>query len=298
MGGTPEYMSIADTNQPSLPLGDWLFEAGWRQGTMFSATSVCFVLNKLSDLDANEPVAIQRRKTKSDEKFVLITQDCDIKASEDREPYVEVLLCKCQKQKFLARVGPNSARHFVIDFDRGLVAEAMYRVSIAKQVLKTLMPEPWPSSAKRLEMFVRWLARRYDRPALPDAMVEVFQKPIEHTFMHFAEEYPDTMLAFSKTVHEIRINLPTTEDPPFDLQLTLLISSDGLSGEQADAVDIIAKAIRASLDPKEVHLHPEVRILTEERISMAEYYVTRPLFLENHTYKGEEIEGLEPFSRV
>ncbi len=123
------------------------------------------------------------------------------------------------------------------------------------------MPEPWPGSPKRLEMFVRWLARRYDRPALPDAMVEVFQKPIEHTFMHFAEEYPETMLAFSKIVHEIRINLPTTEDPPFDLQLTLLTSSDGLSGEQADAIDIIAKAIRASLDPKEVYLHPEVRIL-------------------------------------
>ncbi len=51
-------MNIADTNQPSLPLGDGLLEAGWRQGTMFSATSVCFAVNKLSDLDANEPVAI------------------------------------------------------------------------------------------------------------------------------------------------------------------------------------------------------------------------------------------------
>ncbi len=116
--------------------------------------------------------------------------------------------------------------------------------------------------------------------------------------MHFAEEYSYTMLAFSKTVHEIRINLPTRENPPFDLQLTLLVDNDGLSSDQADALNIITKTIRTSLDPKEIHLHPEVRILTEERISMAEYYATRPLFLENHTYKGEEIEGLEPFGRV
>ncbi len=59
-------MSIEDTNQSALPLGDWLLEAGWRQGTIFSATSVCFALNRLSELDANEPIAVQRRKTKSD----------------------------------------------------------------------------------------------------------------------------------------------------------------------------------------------------------------------------------------
>lgn len=42
----------------------------------------------------------------------------------------------------------------------------------------------------------------------------------------------------------------------------------------------------------------EVYALTEEEISMADYYATRPLFLEYHTYRGEETEGAEPYSRV
>lgn len=78
----------------------------------------------------------------------------------------------------------------------------------------------------------------------------------------------------------------------------LLIDSDGPSREQADAIDVITRAVRANLKPKDIHLHPEVRIVTEERISMAEYYATRPLFLEYFTYKGDEIEGVEPYSRV
>jgi hypothetical protein len=45
-------------------------------------------------------------------------------------------------------------------------------------------------------------------------------------------------------------------------------------------------------------LDPEVHILTEEEISMAEYYATRSLFLEYHTYKREETEGAEPYGRV
>ena len=297
-------MSTLDGSRRSLLLRESsliqrsFLDAGWRQGTLFSAPSVCFTLNKLSDLDANEPITQHRRKTKSDEKFVLITQDCDIQALEDREPYVEALLCKHQKQKFLSKIGPNSARRFIIDFDTGLVAEAIYHVPIAKQVLKTLTPEPWPGSPKRLEQFVRWLARRYDRPALPDTIVEAFQKPVEGVLARLDEERPDIRATFSMAVHEVRIKLPASENPPFGIRLVLLIRNDGLSEEEARAIDIFKETVQNTLNPKIVHLDPEVRLLTEEEISMAEYYATRPLFLEYHTYKGEEIEGAEPYDRV
>jgi hypothetical protein len=298
-------MSILDGNKRSLlvhesPLsGESLLDRGWQQGALFSAPSACFTWNDLAYSGADAPMTQQHRKTRPGEKFIVITQDCDISALEQQEPYVEALLCKIYKNReFLSKIGRNSARWFVINFDIGIVAESKYRVQFAKQVLSTLTPEPWPSSPKKLEQFIRWLARRYDRPAIPDAMVEVFQKPIERMFDLFAEEYPDAMVAFSKAVHEIRVTLPTNEYPPFDLQLMLLISSDGPNTEQADAIDIVTKAVRANLDSKEVHLHPEVRVLTEERISMAEYYATRPLFLEYQTYKGEEIEGMEPYGRV
>lgn len=298
-------MSILDGNTRSLLvhesplLGESFLDRGWRQGALFSAPSACITWNALSGSGADEPITQQHRKTKSGEKFVIITQDCDVSALEQQEPYVEALLCKTYKNReFLSKIGRNSARWFVINFDTGLVAESKYHVQFAKQVLSILTPELWPDSPKRLEQFIRWLARRYDRPAIPDAIVDAFQRPVEQVFNLLAEEQPDVVLAFNKVVYEVRISLPTNESPPFNLQLMLLIDSDGSSREQTDAIDIVTRAVRANLNPKDVHLHPEVRIVTEERISMAEYYATRPLFLEYFTYKGDEIEGAEPYGRV
>jgi hypothetical protein len=298
-------MSILDGNKRSLLvheaplLEESLLDRGWRQGALFSAPSACFTWNALSGSGADEPITPQHRKTRSGEKFVMITQDCDISALEQQEPYVEALLCKIYKNlEFLSKIGRNSARWFVIDLDTGIVAEARYRVQFARQVIRSLNPEPWPASPKRLEQFIRWLARRYDRPAIPDAIVDAFQRPVEQVFNLLAEEQPDIVLAFNEVVHEVRISLPTNENSPFNLQLMLLIDSDGPSREQTDAIDIVTKAVRANLNPKEVYLHPEIRITTEERISMAEYYATRPLFLEYFTYKGDEIDGAEPYGRV
>lgn len=298
-------MSILDGNKRSLLLQESpfvqgsLLSMGWRQGALFSAPSACFTWNNLSGTGTSDPITQERRKTKSGEKFVVITQDCDINTVEEHEPYVEALLCKPYKNReFLSKVARNSARRFVIDPDIGMVAESKYRVQFTKQTLKTLTPEPWPSSPRRLEQFIRWLARRYDRPAIPDPIVEAFQKPVEEVLARLDEEHPDVGATYSQAVHEVRINLPITENPPFDLRLVLLVKSDGLSVEETDAIDIFKAAVQNNLNPKIIHLDPKVRILTEEEISMSEYYATRPLFLEYYTYKGEEIEGMEPYRRV
>lgn len=278
--------------------GDVLLEAGWRQGTLFSASTLCFSCNVLSlDGEGNERVTKQERLVKSSEKLVLISQDCDIKASVDKEPYVEALICKRYKQKFIDQVSRTSARWFVINSKTGLVAEAKYRISLAKEVLLHLLPEPWQSGSQRLDSFIRWLGRRYDRPAIPDPIVEAFQKPVESSIARLQEETPDVFSAFNRVVHDVRINLPATEIPPFDLQLVLLVDEKGLSEEEANAIDVVTSVVQATLDTNLVHLDPHVRILTEEQISLKEFYATRPMYLDYFTYRGEEIEGATPHGR-
>ncbi len=298
-------MSILDGSKQSLLLRESplvpksLLDIGWRQGALFSAPSAYFAWNDLSSSSPGDTIIQQRRKTRSGEKFVLIAQDCDITASEEQEPYVEALLCKTYRNReFLNKIGRNSARLFVIDFDTGLVAESKYRVQFAKQVLRMLTPELWPGSSKHLERFIRWLARRYDRPAIPDSIVEAFQRPVENVLARLNQERPDVGAIFTRAVHEVRISLPTTDDPPFGLQLVLLVRSGGLSEEETGAINIFKEVVQNSLNPRIIHLDPEVYALTEEEISMADYYATRPLFLEYHTYRGEETEGAEPYSRV
>ncbi len=298
-------MSVLDGNKRSLLvhesplLEESLFDRGWRQGTLFSAISACFIWNALSDSSADEPITQQYRKTRSGEKFIVITQDCDISALEQQEPYVEALLCKIYKNReFLSKIGRNSARWFVINFDTGLVAESKYRVQFAKPVLSTLTPEPWPDSPKRLGQFTRWLARRYDRPAIPDAIVKAFQKPVEDVLIRLDMDLPDVGETFTRAVHEVRINTLASTEPPFSLQLVLLVRSDRLNEKEIGAISLFNETVKNSVDQKIIHLNPVVRVLTEEEISMAEYYATRPLFLEYFTYKGDEIEGVEPYSRV
>lgn len=273
-----------------------LFNQGWRQGTLFTAPLACFTYNKLSTVEANLQIIRDDRITKPGEKFVLITQDCDIVAAENDEPYVEALLCKVDKAKFVGKISPKSARWFVVDHDKRLVAYAKYRTQFEKQVLKTLMPEAWPKGPKQLDEFARWLARRYDRLSIPDAIYEAFQRPIDERLARLSKEYPDVFAIFNRVVGDIRVNLPESEQPPFNLQLILLVGSDGLGEEETNAIDFFNEVVQSSLDTTLVNLEP-TRIVTEEEIPLKEFYASRPIYVGDYTYHGEEIEGAIPHGR-
>lgn len=276
-------------------LGDQLYSAGWRQGALFTSGEIHFHWNEVSESGAT--LIHDSRAARSREHCILITQTYDVVS--DKELFVEALVCKVERnQRFLQGVDRNSARWFVVDPDKGLVAQAMYRVVLSKAALTLMRPEPWPSTDERLDRFVRWLARRYDRPALPDAMVELFQQPVERALSILDRQHPALGAAFSRAVYELRVNLPDVEEPPFDLQLLLLVKHDGITEEEADAIDRAAGMIHASLDPALVRLSPDLRILTDEEMTVAEYFATRPLFLEYLTYRGEEIAGAEPYGTV
>lgn len=179
-----------------------------------------------------------------------------------------------------------------------LVAHAKYPVVIDKEALLRVTPEPWPSDDRRLVRFVRWLARRFDRPALPDELVEAFQKPIELVLAELEKQHLGVMAAFSRAFHEVRVNLPEAEEPPYFLQLVLIANQPRLTEEESGAVDLVMAAILEATDPKVVRLERQPRIVTEHEISWGEYLRTCPLYLEYYTYKGEEIGGAEPFPRA
>lgn len=287
---------MSSSNENKRPLGDELFKLGWKQGTLFFAPLACFSLNKLSVVESEDMIIQYNRPTKSKEKFILITQDCDFVASDIDEPYIEALLCKHESPNFVKGIKGNSPRRFVVDYSINLVAHAMYRTQFDKKVLKNLTPEPWPGGSGRLEEFARWLARRYDRPAIPDAIYEAFQRPVDEMLARFVKEYPDVFAAFNRVVGDIRVMLPESEGPPFNLQLILLVESDGLSEEEANAIDFFDRVVQSGLDTALVNLEP-TRIATEEDMSLREFYASRPIYVGDYTYHGEEIEGAIPHGR-
>lgn len=272
-----------------LPIGERLLDTGWQQGTIFAAPTLSIVHQKL---DEGGRVITKSRSSRNDERFVLVSQDCDIKSKD--EPYVEAILCTVVNESFISRlIDAKSARWFAVDENSRLVAQAKYRILIDKEMLLTFVPEPWPSSPERHSRFVTWLGRRYDRPALADEMVEALQKPIERTLAQLSREQPDLLALFSQAVHEVRVTLPWTEQPPYAMHLVLMVRSTGVSAEQADAIEAIVEEMHASVDTSYIHLDTR-RLVTEDEISLRDYRATIPLFLDYLTYQGDEVERAEP----
>jgi hypothetical protein len=277
----------------STPSGQELYDAGWRQGALFWAK----VSVRVTHLNPDGTVEQRDRPLKESESLVLASQDCDIVSN--AEPYVEALFCEKEKSRtFLAKINRRSARAFVIDLDAGLVAQAKYRVSLTKESLATLKPKPWPASADRRERFAEWLAHRYDRPALPNKLVVALQTPITDLFERMAGERPDLVEAFNRVARQIRINRPDTDEPPFNLELIVLLSAEELTREESVALELLGEAMLRCVDRSAVLLAPDVRLVTADEMSLREYQETVPLYLEYLTFGGDEIVGALPPGRV
>ena len=280
-------------DQPrEVPIGERLLALGWHQGTVFAAPTLAVAYHEAGTEDGR-PI-LTSRSPKNRERFVVISQDCDIKS--DQEPYIEALLCTVANEAFIRRLlDAKSARYFAVDEARRLMAQAKYRVSLQKGLLLSLEPEPWPSSAERRARFITWLGRRYDRPALPDDIVENLQQPLERVLVRLKDEQPETLMLFSGAVHEVRISPPWTAEPPYHMQLVIMIRSDGLSAGEADALIMVTEEMQAEVDARYIFLDAP-RFVTEDEISLREYRATSPIFLEYLTYQGDEVNGVEPLN--
>ncbi len=280
-------------------LGSQLWDKGWRQGALFGAPSVCFLWNGLSSDQADGLTAPIRRDLDSKERLVLVSQECDLVASVDNEPRVEALICQLHKGRFLEKIARNnSARWFTIDPSQGLVAHARYRVLIEKTALLEITPEAWPASPQRLQRFVDWLARRYDRPALRAPLDSQFQAPVCKAIQVFHDEDPELFDAFNGAVRQLRFWLPTVSNPPFDIELMILLEDKELNQDEAESIRAIQEVIRASVDASVIQIGNSPLISPVEETSLADYFDTVPLYLDYFSFGGEEVMGAEPFPRA
>jgi len=55
----------------SLPAGEQLVAAGWRQGSLFSLSSACVCSNAPAGPESEDPVEVKKRKLKPGEKLVV-----------------------------------------------------------------------------------------------------------------------------------------------------------------------------------------------------------------------------------
>jgi len=271
--------------------GRRLYDAGFRQGAVLRSSGLKFVYSMLTSGGAE--IGTKERSVKAKERLVVASQDCDILAKPETEPYVELLICKEEKPERCATlVEGNSSRWFLLDADKRLVAQAFQRIHIKKEALEQLELEGWSLGGEALERFARWLARRYIRPAFPDEFVEAYQRPVDGVF----EETPTEVLErFSRVVSEIRVSKSSMQGPPYNLEFLLLTAGEGLSEEEAEAIAFVQEGLETALSESPLVESMQFSFQTLYETSIAEYFASDPIYLEHLTYRGENHpEGAEP----
>lgn len=149
-------------------------------------------------------------------------------------------------------------------------------------------PETWPADDEHLDRFARWLARRYIRPAYSDDFNENVQDPIREVLEESSE---DIVAHFSNVVHEMRVSNSSTQGPPFDVSLTLLILRDNVTEDEADAIDHITREIETRYRSDPQIKSSEFPMRTLDGMSAAEYLSTHPVYLDYYTCGGDEYTG-------
>ena len=272
-------------------VGRRLYEAGLRQGAVLRPSGLKFVYG--APKPDGEGVETKERPVKAKERLVVASQDCDILAKPEKEPYVELLICKQEKpERCTTLVEGNSSRWFLLDKDRCFVAQAFQRVHVRKEALESLEMEGWALGGETLERFARWLARRYIRPAFPDEFVEAYQEPVNGVF----EETPEEMLEhFSRVVSEIRVSKSSVQGPPYNLEFLVLTAGENLSEQEAEALALVQDGMEAALSASPLVEGVGFSFRTLYETSIAEYFASDPIYLEHLTYGGEERPtGAEP----
>lgn len=160
-------------------LGHRLIEVGWDQGVLLpplswslvydpndplssiARSAVRLAKHKLSPPDTapSHDVAVGAMRPK--DRLVVASQACDIVRVPSEEPNVLAMrVFTTDNDRITRAAASNSARHFLLDANRGLVVDATVTVLLEKPVLVGLVPEPGAPHEDARRRFARWIATR------------------------------------------------------------------------------------------------------------------------------------------
>lgn len=297
-------------------LGVQLYNSGWRQGALLPPLpwSVIYQsddpLSKIAkkanrqteqrDIQAItglplHGIGIASGITRQGDYLVIASQDCDIVRSLNEEPNIIAMRAfTTNNGNILQYAESNSTHYFLLDRNRGLVAECSMMALIEKPVLINFTPEPGASDTATQERFARWIAHRFDRSAFHDDIVGAVIKPILDNLSQMQKDN-DPDLGALDNVKEVRL-AKIVGKPPFEVRLLFITPENGLPDNGVALARLVSR-IREWFNPLAAHLVAwDARHLYE--ITVGDYLDTQQIYLEQYTYRGQIIQGLLPTPNI
>jgi hypothetical protein len=293
-------------------IGRELHARGWRQGSLLSAASARLAWLRLRAVPApaepaaagavssDAPVwALASEPLADDECLVIVTQTCDLTRAPDAEPYVEALRAYWTRDKGLIHAASwNSVRTFLLrrrqgadGAEEGLIADATCRVLLEKAALLALAPEVGVEENDPIAhgRFRRWLAQRYGRRAIDDALVAAVQRPVVEGLRKLRAT--DPLRRTLDAIREVRYVLHN-DTAPYAVEFLLIPEERAPEDAPLDDESLAALAGRIAVwleqGDQAVLVHWGLYPLT--RLSAYDYLTAYPLPLDHYSESADPDE--------
>jgi hypothetical protein len=290
-------------------VGVILIQQGWCQGSLLEAASASRSWLTLRDhqdgqgspsASASQDIWILRQALLDAEDVLIVaSQTCDIQRSAAQEPYIEVIRGFWTSDRaIMHQAGKNSSRLFLMQRrsesdvrEQALIADATTHLQIEKAALLAFTSQSSFKENDRItpRKFSEWLARRYNRPALPDAIVNAIQKPVVRGIDKLSAS--DRLHRILDGIDEI-LFIPANESVPFLVDMIFIRDerSDSSHVSDEDAARLGNWIAELLLKGKEAELsHWE--ILGRNEISVYDYSTAYELPLDYYTSWEDSAES-------
>lgn len=284
-----------NTQPPSTPrLRHALSQSGWCQ----------FSFLKIEDHAVYSSVLVPG------DRLIVITHSCDLLNDSADEPFVECMITKPERElppQATALANPRQfgflAYHKPTKKEQAFTVRAATRCSIPKEAFSNLAPDKeWTvhlphepeGSSEEAQRFARWLARRYDRVALPDELVRRI-KVTGQMKLHFKKMF-ESGLRELRAVVVPNAELSPLETMAYQLMLFAYLREGVKEDDRKAILNELDKLAQAMRNPLVDVSHISIKGIEETRY--VEIEKTQPLDLFTHQTLPTVNEGVSPTATV
>jgi hypothetical protein len=171
-------------------LGVELIQRGWCQSSVIKPPApVSTSWLTLASTELEEIWIKKEAFLSEDDMLIVISQACDIQKSPSQEPYIETIRLYWTSDKAIINsASKNSASEFLVTrgcsedgIAGGWIADMHGLVRLDKRSFLKMTPFPFFNEEEdpgRRKLFGIWLAKRYNRQAVPNEIVKAVQQPV------------------------------------------------------------------------------------------------------------------------
>ena len=285
-----------------------ILDQGWDQGCLLEPRTDLFLSNLSAPLTpeaerlqsesgSSGPAVVHEQKGEGGH-MIVVSQRCDLVADPNVEPICEAIpLIEWPEDRQLPLA--NSARYFVVNRDRRLVADQTRRLEFEKSLLPDRAAEQLIPDFERWRSFCAWLARRFSRVAFPDEFNLTIGSAIGRAIGK--GERPEL-----QAIHSWRVMIDEDDGVvnvallvPYDEEAAAAAGVPAIVDEVVERARELLPNLHAKAAERAGRAIKEHRLVghlaqTSDRVTLRDLREALPLSFDHLTYTGEEVRGVEP----